>query len=294
MTRIATGDAKEKIVLTARFLHWGDASKIKVDRVKMASGKDVATALFQAVLPASSLEKLAVAPGGKTAKAQFGLSPDGEYGIPPGVDFHTSLTIGERRRDRHGESCMAQSVCQMTPMPDIVGARFFFAAYGDGEAERKAAALRPQAGASSNLAGATVRDDAAAPQKFVAPTQVATESGGDSRGRGRVRSTRLRTACVCLHRARALSLSLRMRTVHHPTRKERKGIYVLALCGATTSTPSVGQTTPPPLPFLVVVLPHTPKYWCHCHTPAHWCHWASCFVAGASSGGLGRVATWLK
>ena len=52
----------------------------------MVSGQDVATMLFQAVLPASSLEKLAVAPGGKTVKAQFGLSPDDEHGIPPGLE----------------------------------------------------------------------------------------------------------------------------------------------------------------------------------------------------------------
>ena len=73
----------------------------------------------------------------------------------------------------------------MTPMPDIVGARF--ADYDEDEATRKAAALRPQAGASSNLVGDTVRGDAAATKTFVAPTKVATESGGDGRGRGRGR-----------------------------------------------------------------------------------------------------------
>ena len=67
----------------------------------------------------------------------------------------------------------------------IVGA--CFADYDEGEADRKAAALRPQAGASSNLVGGTVRDDAAATKKSVAPTQVATGSGGDGRGRGRGR-----------------------------------------------------------------------------------------------------------
>ena len=103
--RRAFVNAKKKVVFTARLLLWRDASKIKVDRVKMAAGQDVSTALFKAVLPAPALEKLAVAYGGKTVKAQFGLSPDDEYEIPPGVDFRTSLTIGERRKDRLGESC---------------------------------------------------------------------------------------------------------------------------------------------------------------------------------------------
>ena len=64
------------------------------------------TTLLKVQLPASALEKLVVAPGGNTVKEQFGMSPDGEYGIPPGVDFRTSLRIGERRTHRLGESCV--------------------------------------------------------------------------------------------------------------------------------------------------------------------------------------------
>ena len=183
--RRAFFNREKEVVLTARLIDWSDFGNIKVDRVKTAAGEDVSATSFKAILPASALAKLAVLPGATVVKRQFGLSSADEYGLPPGVDFRTSLAIGDRRKDRKGESCVAQSVCQMTPKPDIVGARF--AVYDEGEADRKAAALRPQAGASSNLVGDTVRDDAAATKKFVAPTQVATESGGDGRGRGHVR-----------------------------------------------------------------------------------------------------------
>ena len=99
------------------------------------------------------------------------MSHADEYGIPPGVDFGTSLAVGRKlSNSRKGESCVVQSVCQMTPMPDVVGARF--ADYDEDQATRMAAALRPQAVAStsSNLAGDPVRGDAAAANKFVAPT----------------------------------------------------------------------------------------------------------------------------
>ena len=85
---------EKKVVLSARLLRWSVADNIKVDQVKMATGEDVSAKSFKAMLPAASLEKLDVAPGGTTAKLQFGLSPAGEYGIPPDVDFHTSLAIG--------------------------------------------------------------------------------------------------------------------------------------------------------------------------------------------------------
>ena len=67
----------------------------------------MSTELFKVQLPAASLKKLAVAPGGTAVKAQFGLSPDGEYGILPDVDFRTSLAIGSPLNDRKGESCVA-------------------------------------------------------------------------------------------------------------------------------------------------------------------------------------------
>ena len=62
------------------------------------------TTLLKAQLRDSALAKLAVAPRGKTAKEQFGMSPNGEYGIPPTLDFRTSLRIGECRTPRLEES----------------------------------------------------------------------------------------------------------------------------------------------------------------------------------------------
>ena len=174
---------EKKFALSARLLDWSAPGDIKVDQVKMAAGEDVSTTSFKVMLPAASLEKLAVAPGGTTAKLQFGLSPAGEYGIPPDVDFGTSLAVGKSSNPRKGESCVAQSACQMTPMPDAVGARF--ADCGEDQATRKAAALRPPAGASSNIVGDTGRGDVGA-KKFVAPLPVASEPGG-GRGRGRGR-----------------------------------------------------------------------------------------------------------
>ena len=69
----------------------------------------------------------------------------------------------------------------MTPMPDIVGARF--ADYGVDEARDKAAALRSPVATSSNIAGDAGRSDAGT-KKFVAPTEVVCETGGGG-GRGR-------------------------------------------------------------------------------------------------------------
>ena len=109
---------EKKIVCSVRLLDWSVPGNIKVDRVKMAAGEDKSTTSFKVMLPTAALEKLAVAPGGKTVKLQFGLSPADEYGIPPGVDFGTSLAVGKPSNPRKGESCVAQSVCQMTPMPD--------------------------------------------------------------------------------------------------------------------------------------------------------------------------------
>ena len=110
--RRAFVNREKEVVLTARLIDWSDSGNIKVDRVKikMAAGEDVSATLFKAILPASALAKLAVLPGATMVKRQFRLSPTGEYGLPPGVDFRTSLTIGERRKARLGESCVAQSV----------------------------------------------------------------------------------------------------------------------------------------------------------------------------------------
>ena len=98
--------AEDGVVLTTRLCEYGDLGQVKVDRVKLVAGEEVPTTLFKVQLPASALAKLAVAPGGNTVKEQFGLSPDDEYGIPPGVDFRTSLRIGDRRIQRLGESCV--------------------------------------------------------------------------------------------------------------------------------------------------------------------------------------------
>ena len=71
-----------------------------------------------------------------------------------------------------------------------------------------------------------------------------------------------RTACVCLHCSLSLLLfiSLRVSTVHHPTRKGWKGACVLALRGATTSTPSDrSRPPPPPLPRCSSRIRQTPK-----------------------------------
>ena len=118
--RRAFVNREKEVVLTARLIDWSDSGNIKVDRVKikMAAGEDVSATLFKAILPASALAKLAVLPGATMVKRQFGLSPADEYGIPPGVDFGTSLAVGKPSNPRKGESCVAQSVCQMTPMPD--------------------------------------------------------------------------------------------------------------------------------------------------------------------------------
>ena len=98
---------EKKAVLSARLLNWSEAGNIKVDQVKMATGEDVSAKSFKAMLPAASLEKLAVAPGATTVKRQFGLSPADEYGIPPEVDFRTSLAVGIPLNVRKGESCVA-------------------------------------------------------------------------------------------------------------------------------------------------------------------------------------------
>ena len=97
----------EKKVLSARLLDWSELGSIMVYQAKMATGEDVSIELFKVQLPAASLKKLAVAPGGATVQVQFGLSPDGEYGIPPEVDFRTSLAIGNPLNVRKGESCVA-------------------------------------------------------------------------------------------------------------------------------------------------------------------------------------------
>ena len=61
---------EKKIILSARFLDRSVPGNIKVDQVKMAAGEDVSTTSFKVMLPAASLEKLAVAPGGTTVKAK--------------------------------------------------------------------------------------------------------------------------------------------------------------------------------------------------------------------------------
>ena len=95
------------VLFSARLCEWDKLDHVKVDRVKLVAGEEeVPTTLFKVQLPAAALAKLVVAPRGKTAKEQFGMSPDDEYGIPPGVDFRTSLRIGERRTHRLGESCV--------------------------------------------------------------------------------------------------------------------------------------------------------------------------------------------
>ena len=99
-------NAEDGVVLTGRLCEWGDLGQVKVDQVKLVAGEEVPTILFKVQLPASALAKLAVAPRGNTVKEQFGLSPEDEYGIPPTVDFRTSLRIGDRRTQRLGESCV--------------------------------------------------------------------------------------------------------------------------------------------------------------------------------------------
>ena len=98
--------AEDGVVLTGRLCEWGDLGQVKVDQVKLVAGIDVPTRFFTVQLPPPSLAKLVVAPLGTTVKEQFGLSLDAEYGIPPGVDFRTSLCIGDRRNPRKGESCV--------------------------------------------------------------------------------------------------------------------------------------------------------------------------------------------
>ena len=99
-------NAEGVTVLSGRLCEWGDSSQVKVDQVKLVAGIDVPTRFFTVQLPPPSLAKLVVAPLGTTVKEQFGLSLDAEYGIPPGVDFRTSLCIGDRRNPRKGESCV--------------------------------------------------------------------------------------------------------------------------------------------------------------------------------------------
>ena len=73
----------------------------------------------------------------------------------------------------------------------------------------------------------------------------------------------------------SLSLYLRVSTVHHPTRKGWKGVYVLALRGATTSTPSGGTLPPPPSPSSLLFCRthrHTGATPTHRHTGVTGCH----------------------
>jgi len=61
---------EKKKVGSARLLDWSEPGNIMVDQVKMATGEDVSTELFKVLLPAASLKKLVVAPGGTTVKAK--------------------------------------------------------------------------------------------------------------------------------------------------------------------------------------------------------------------------------
>ena len=96
-----------KAAFTARLLEWDNPASVKVDRVKLVAGdEEVPTTLLKVQLPDSALAKVAAAPRGTTVKEQFGISPDGEYGIPTDLDFRTSAIIGEKRTPRLGESCV--------------------------------------------------------------------------------------------------------------------------------------------------------------------------------------------
>ena len=96
-----------KVAFTARLLEWDKLDNVRVDRVKLVAGdEEVPTTLLKVQLRDSALAKLAAAPLGKTAKEQFGMSSDDEYGIPPALDFRTSALIGEKRTPRLGESCV--------------------------------------------------------------------------------------------------------------------------------------------------------------------------------------------
>ena len=95
------------VLFSARLCEWDKLDHVKVDRVKLAKGgEDVPTTLLKVQMRDSALAKLAVAPRGTTAKEQFGMSPDDEYGIPTDLDFRTSAIIGEKRTPRLGESCV--------------------------------------------------------------------------------------------------------------------------------------------------------------------------------------------
>ena len=61
---------EKKKVGSARLLDWSEPGNIMVDQVKMATGEGVSTELFKVLLPAASLKKLVVAPGGTTVKAK--------------------------------------------------------------------------------------------------------------------------------------------------------------------------------------------------------------------------------
>ena len=89
-------------------------------------------------------------------------------------------------------------------------------------------------------------------------------------------------ACSCLHCSLFLSLSLRVRTVHHPTRKGWKGVYVLVLRGTTTSTPSGGKPLSPPSPFSLLFACRT-----HRHTGATGISFVSFDVRVFCGGGAG-------
>ena len=98
---------EKKKVGSARLLDWNEPGNIMLTRSRWRPGKTCRRSCSRSSYPQRHLEKLAVAPGGTTVKVQFGLSPADEYGIPPEVDFRTSLAIGIPLNVRKGESCVA-------------------------------------------------------------------------------------------------------------------------------------------------------------------------------------------